>query len=51
MSVHQWFVITLNVAAFLAMVIAFAVTGRQTPEPPGDDSDFPPLDYRAYRKI
>jgi hypothetical protein len=52
-SVVQWFVIALIACSFIAMVTAFAVTGWgevQQGTPQGD-SDFPPLDYRQYRKI
>ena len=53
MSVAQWFVIALNVCAFIAMVTAFVVVGKDDVkrEEKQGDADFPPLDYRQYRKI
>lgn len=50
MSVHQWLVIALNIAAFVGMVVMFATYGRKDvargTEPPESV-----VDYREYRKI
>lgn len=59
MAIHQWFVIALNIAAFLGMVAMFASYGRKDvkrgKEATQDDLDWfaagSVVDYRQHRKI
>lgn len=51
MTIHQWFVIALNIAAFLGMVTMFVVYGCKDVERGVERPDGTPVDYRQYRKI
>lgn len=50
MSIHQWFVISLNVAAFIVMITMFVVYGKKDMERAKDPSEAAPVDYRQYRR-
>lgn len=51
MSVHQWFVIALNISAFIGMVTMFVVYGSKETRGGTVSEDSETVDYRQYRKI